>query len=101
VWKKALGVPADKDGARARASQLMPENAWLWPLVKHDGRAEAALIAYWGIRTLDLIATGGIRETRPATERIKRGMAAALAAAGSGGDVPCGSDRVPRLTKKG
>lgn len=56
VWKKALGVPADKDGARARASQLMPENAWLWPLVKHDGRAEAALIAYWGVRTLDGIA---------------------------------------------
>jgi crossover junction endodeoxyribonuclease RuvC len=56
-WKAALGVPAAKDGARARASQLMPASAGLWPLVKNDGRAEAALIAYWGIKTLDAIAT--------------------------------------------
>jgi hypothetical protein len=45
VWKKALGVPAAKDGARTRASQLMPNAAGHWPLVKHDGRARAALIA--------------------------------------------------------
>jgi crossover junction endodeoxyribonuclease RuvC len=48
-WKAALSVPAAKDGARARASQLMPAHARLWPLVKHDGRAEAALIAYYGV----------------------------------------------------
>jgi crossover junction endodeoxyribonuclease RuvC len=48
VWKKALRVPAAKDGARARASSLMPYAAKNWPLVKHDGRAEAALIAYYG-----------------------------------------------------
>src|SRR5215472_10243758 len=36
VWKRALGVPAAKDGARARASQLMPTAAHRWPLVKHD-----------------------------------------------------------------
>jgi crossover junction endodeoxyribonuclease RuvC len=47
-WKKALGVPADKDGARFRASQLLPRYADQWPLKKHDGRAEAALIALWG-----------------------------------------------------
>ncbi len=47
-WKKDLGVQADKDAARARASELMPQHAHLWPLKKHDGRAEAALIAYWG-----------------------------------------------------
>jgi len=47
-WKAALLVPAAKDGARARASQLMPAFSRLWPLVKHDGRAEAALIAYYG-----------------------------------------------------
>lgn len=51
-WKKALQVPAAKDGARARASQLMPSAACNWPLVKHDGRAEAALIAYYGLREL-------------------------------------------------
>jgi crossover junction endodeoxyribonuclease RuvC len=47
-WKRALSVPAEKDGARARASQLMPAHAGLWCRVKDDGRAEAALIAYYG-----------------------------------------------------
>ena len=47
-WKKALRVPADKDGARARASEIIPQAAHNWPLKKHDGRAEAALIAYFG-----------------------------------------------------
>lgn len=48
VWKKSLAVPKDKDGARQRASQLMPQWAHNWPLKKHDGRAEAALIALYG-----------------------------------------------------
>jgi len=49
TWKSRLGVPASKEGARARASQLLPAFSHLWPLVKHDGRAEAALIAYYGV----------------------------------------------------
>ncbi len=52
TWKKALGVPAAKDGAKARASQLMPAAANQWSLVKHHGRAEAALIALWGSRQI-------------------------------------------------
>ena len=48
VWKKSLQVPKDKDGARQRASQLMQQWAHNWPLKKHDGRAEAALIALYG-----------------------------------------------------
>lgn len=52
AWKKALGVPADKDGARARASQLLPQHAGQWKLAKFDGRAEAALLALYGSRTL-------------------------------------------------
>jgi crossover junction endodeoxyribonuclease RuvC len=56
TWKRALGVPAAKDGARARASQLMPGAVHHWPLVKHDGRAEAALIAYYGLRSLQQVA---------------------------------------------
>lgn len=47
-WKRALGVPADKDGARYRAAQLLPQHARHWPLKKHDGRAEAALLALYG-----------------------------------------------------
>jgi crossover junction endodeoxyribonuclease RuvC len=52
VWKRAFGVPAAKDGARARASQLMPAAAHHWTRVRDDGRAEAALIAYYGLRQL-------------------------------------------------
>ncbi len=58
VWKAALAVPAAKDGARARASQLMPEAADQWRRVKDDGRAEAALICLWGQRHLSGITQG-------------------------------------------
>lgn len=47
-WKRALRIAAgsDKDVSRRRASEIFPRSAHLWPLVKHDGRAEAALIAW-------------------------------------------------------
>jgi len=47
VWKKAMHCPAEKDGARLRAGQLLPDAAHHWPLKKHDGRAESALIALY------------------------------------------------------
>lgn len=47
-WKGVMSVHGDKDQSRARASQLMPTHAHNWPLKKHDGRAEAALIAKFG-----------------------------------------------------
>lgn len=50
VWKKALQVSRDKNVARHRASQLFPHAVHHWPLKKHDGRAEAALIAYAGLQ---------------------------------------------------
>lgn len=56
TWKRALGVPAAKDGARARASQLMPTAAHHWTRVRDDGRAEAALIGHFGLRSLQRIA---------------------------------------------
>jgi hypothetical protein len=34
----------------------MPAAAHHWPLVKHDGRAEAALIASYGLRQLGSLA---------------------------------------------
>jgi len=46
-WKKRLGVPADKAGARRIASEMFPDSAEEWKLAKHDGRAEAALIAVY------------------------------------------------------
>jgi hypothetical protein len=42
-WKKTLGVPAAKDDARARASQLLPLDAQYW--TPHRGlltKAQAA-----------------------------------------------------------
>lgn len=48
AWKGALKVRGDKDESRLRASTLLPRHAHLWPLKKHDGRAEAALIALHG-----------------------------------------------------
>lgn len=47
-WKKELRVPALKDGARARASEIFPSASAQWNLSKWDGRAEAAMIAYYG-----------------------------------------------------
>jgi crossover junction endodeoxyribonuclease RuvC len=53
TWKRALQVPAAKDGAKARASQLLPASAHLWTRrVKDHGKAEAALLALYGARQL-------------------------------------------------
>lgn len=52
VWKAKLRVPADKNGARGRASEMLPTHKHLWPLKKHDGRAEAALLAVWAEQVL-------------------------------------------------
>lgn len=48
TWKRALQLSSDKDASRRRAGELMPQAAKHWPLKKHDGRAEAALLAYYG-----------------------------------------------------
>lgn len=47
VWKRRMGLTANKTNTRREASRLLPKHAGLWPLVKHDGRAEAALLAYY------------------------------------------------------
>jgi crossover junction endodeoxyribonuclease RuvC len=50
-WKKALGLSSDKGVCRRRAIELWPaKGAKLFARVKDDGRAEAALIAYWWLR---------------------------------------------------
>ena len=48
TWKTALRVPREKGKARQRASEILPAYADQWPLQKHHGRAEAALIAVYG-----------------------------------------------------
>src|SRR5262249_15707897 len=44
AWKRKLAVPADKGASPARPGQLLPAAAKHWPLVKHHGRGEAALV---------------------------------------------------------
>lgn len=49
VWKRKFGLLGqDKDASRAEASRRLPKFAAQWPLKKHDGRAEAALLAIYG-----------------------------------------------------
>jgi len=48
TWQKGLGMTGGKDGSRARAMELFPEQTALFKRVKDDGRSDAALIALWG-----------------------------------------------------
>ena len=49
VWKRKFGLLGqDKDASRAEASRRFPKYVDLWSLKKHDGRAEAALLALYG-----------------------------------------------------
>jgi hypothetical protein len=50
AWKKHFGLSTDKDASRAYASSVFPDQSNLWARKKDDGRAEAALIAYYGWR---------------------------------------------------
>jgi len=45
-WKKRLGLSSSKSASREKASMFFPDNVDAWHLKKHDGRAEAALIAW-------------------------------------------------------
>jgi crossover junction endodeoxyribonuclease RuvC len=55
IWKFGVGIDADpkadtkarKNASRARAIELFPDYAHLFARVKDDGRAEAALMAWW------------------------------------------------------
>jgi hypothetical protein len=53
AWKRAVGVTADKRSSLDLARTLWPSDADRWfRLAKHDGRAEAALIAVYGLDVL-------------------------------------------------
>lgn len=47
VWKRAMGAPADKEGARKLACKLFGTDKH-WARKKDHNRAEAALLALWG-----------------------------------------------------
>lgn len=47
-WKAALNLGPNKAASRERASMLFPDDGDQWVRAKDDGRAEAALIAWYG-----------------------------------------------------
>lgn len=50
AWKKKMGlIGKDKTASRGLARELFPEFGERFKLVKHDGLAEAALIARFGV----------------------------------------------------
>lgn len=57
TWRKAMAVARGKDGARARAKELLPAHAHLFDRKRDDGRADAALLALYGLRTVGAAAT--------------------------------------------
>lgn len=50
VWKGALGLTRSKGESIKRARALFPKQTHLFSKASHDGRAEAALIAYYAVR---------------------------------------------------
>jgi crossover junction endodeoxyribonuclease RuvC len=50
TWKRFMGLTSDKDACRAAASRLLPQDSHQWTLKKHDGRAEAALLAIYALK---------------------------------------------------
>jgi hypothetical protein len=61
-WKTKMGCPADKAGSRALASQLFPNHVEQFKRGKDDGRAEAALIALYGVLNEGIRLTGPLIE---------------------------------------
>jgi crossover junction endodeoxyribonuclease RuvC len=55
-WKKHFGLSSDKEQSRLRAIRMFPTAAESFKLKKHDGRAEAALIALYGAEVLMQVA---------------------------------------------
>lgn len=53
VWKRHFGlIGQDKDASRSAASRLAPNLSQHWALAKHDGRAEAFLLAVYGSKVI-------------------------------------------------
>ncbi|MGB9332113.1 MAG: hypothetical protein WCB10_15215 [Steroidobacteraceae bacterium] len=54
VWKRALGLSSDKRASLDKARLLFPSADLA--LVKHDGRAEALLLAHWALTRSQQVA---------------------------------------------
>jgi hypothetical protein len=49
-WKKAMGLDSSAETSRARAIETWPHHAALFARKKDHNRAEAALLALWGLK---------------------------------------------------
>lgn len=49
-WKRALNLGTSKAASREKAGQFFPDDAEQFKRVRDDGRAEAALLAWYGLR---------------------------------------------------
>jgi len=70
VWKKEFSlIGKDKDASRARATELFPEASSYFVLKSYDGRADATLIALYGLRKIhregSLGLIGGLAAAMP------------------------------------
>lgn len=54
AWKREMGVSSDKDAARAHALNAWPDKSALFARKKDADRAEAALLAEYGRRLLNV-----------------------------------------------
>jgi hypothetical protein len=52
-WKKRMGLPSEKEAARAMAIRTFPHVAARFSRVKDHNRAEAALLAYYRAHVMD------------------------------------------------
>ena len=48
-WKASLNLSSHKAASREMAGRFFPDDAHQWAQVKDDGRAEAALLAWFGV----------------------------------------------------
>jgi len=53
-WKAKMKLTTDKDYSRTRATELFPASADEFKLKKDNNKAEAALIAYYGLTQLQI-----------------------------------------------
>ena len=52
VWGRSIGLKGGKDDARRMAANQFPAMAGMFARVKDDGRADGALIGYYGVLKL-------------------------------------------------
>lgn len=50
AWKRSFGLGSEKAASSAKASLLYPQHAGLWRLKKQHNRAEAVLLARYGVK---------------------------------------------------